>query len=107
MYKLSQLQELALPAVKWLIDDSQEAKGSGRTELLAYAYLMQAIESGKKVFPNDVSYWANTADTMRARQNILRRIVELADQFSREYPDKPGLKITVYNIDSAFKIEKV
>lgn len=106
MYKLTPLQELALPAVKWLIDDSQEAKGSGRTELLAYAYLMQAIETGKKVFPNDVSYWANTADVQRARGNIISRVLDMVNQFNADFPKKPRLNIAIYAFDNSFRVTK-
>lgn len=53
MFRLTKIQEDFLPAIEWLIDDSINSRASGRTTLMAYAFLNKAIrEKGRwiKVF---------------------------------------------------------
>lgn len=55
-----------LAVLEWLVDQSPDEYGTGRTTLLATAFLNQAVKCpGTKIYVSDAPFWPLSAETKK------------------------------------------
>ena len=80
--ELTELQKEYLPAIEWLVDDTQRYALEGRTFILAYVYIKMALEKqGKWIKIND--HWP----FLQGRDHLMQMIHRMIS----------GMKITHRN----------
>lgn len=95
--KLSKLQQEYYPAIKWLINDGPRA--SGRTTLLAVAFLEKAVETpGRKILVFD-----HFPIVRSVRDNMLDRVKALFEIQSPEF--KKTYELKIYKFDLSISID--
>lgn len=83
-------QEMALPHLKWLITRDRYAYGSGRTEVLAHAFIADAIaEPGLHIYPFD-----HFESGHKTKELMLERIVRI---WQKHYSEGYFFKQNVMN----------
>ena len=90
MIKLTPIQALHYPTIKFMLDDH---RAYGKTELLAYAYIMTALDHPRmKYSPIDFPH-----NDVRSKRHLLELIVTRAREIN--------LNIQVSKVDMTFWIE--
>lgn len=76
-FKLSTQQKDALPYVQWLFDCTSGQRGTGRTTLLAFVFINQAMRNpGLKVMLVDHCKLTNESNLLNVIQYLLSRMPE-------------------------------
>ena len=92
MTKLTMFQNMHLPTIQYFLSD---VRATGKTEILAWAYLLEAIEHpGKTYYPIDFPH-----EHIQNKNLLLKRIVMLAQELN--------LPIKFHKIDISFHIDHV
>jgi hypothetical protein len=89
--RLTQKQKEFLPAIRWLISDTLHDRATGRSLLLAYAFIQEAMKNSGRNIP----IW-NHHPEFQSRVTMSRIIYQLWKEL--DYKDKYNLEFNKSNM---------
>jgi hypothetical protein len=91
--KLTEIQAMALPSLRWFFFGS---RGSGRTTVMAWVLILEAVATGQEISVFDHATPEFGYHTKRNILDVIARIME----------DEPHYELTISRVNSSIRVRQ-